>query len=308
MRKSIERKKRATAIAASHHHHHVVTRRRTAGIIVLAAIVVAGGVFGGLRLFVNAKTKADQSATHTDSKQTKSRVANVIETIQKAEQAAQDQLSQAAKAVTQTTKQEPSLAKTNTTTGAVKCDVTNPTSITVVVNKKHCFNPPSWAPPDLTYVDGYLMRTEAASHMQAMMNAASAAGSGFGITSAYRSYSDQVATYNHWVQVNGSAAAADTVSARPGYSEHQTGLAADLAAGGCALECFANTSQYTWLKANAANYGFIERYPPGLTSITGYSPEAWHWRYVGVPTATAMKNSGVQTLEAYFNISGGDYN
>lgn len=307
MRRSIERKKRATAVAASR-HHHVATRRRTAGIVILAVIVIAGGIFGGLHLFANAQTKVNRSATHTDSKQTKSRVANVIETVQKAEQAAQDQLAQAAKAVTQTTKQEPSLAKTNTTTGSVACDVTNPASITVVVNKKHCFSPPSWAPPDLVNVDGFLMRSVAANAMQQMRQAASAAGVGFDLSSGYRSYSDQVATYNYWVQVNGSAAAADTVSARPGYSEHQTGLAADLKTDGCVLECFANTAQYTWLKANAASFGFIERYPPGLTAITGYSPEAWHWRYVGVPTATAMKNSGVQTLEAYFNISGGDYN
>lgn len=139
------------------------------------------------------------------------------------------------------------------------------------------------------------------------MAAAVAAGLGFDLSSAYRSYSDQQVTYNNWVRVNGSQAAADTVSARPGYSEHQTGLAADLKVGGCALECFANTAQYTWLTQHAANYGFIQRYPVGLTSITGYSPEAWHWRYVGVATATDMKAKGIQTLEQYFGITGGDY-
>ncbi len=187
------------------------------------------------------------------------------------------------------------------------CDVTNAAVITVVVNKKHCFNPITWAPSDLTSLGGYLLRAEAAGQLNGMMNDAAAAGVGFSLSSAYRSYSDQAATYSNWVAVNGSQAAADTVSARPGYSEHQTGLAADLKVGGCALECFKGSAAYTWLTQNAANYGFIQRYPDGLTSITGYSPEAWHWRYVGVATATDMKAKGIQTLEQYFGISGGDY-
>lgn len=144
--------------------------------------------------------------------------------------------------------------------------------------------------------------------MATMMNAAALAGTPFDMSSAYRSYANQVATYNNWVAVNGSQAAADTVSARPGYSEHQTGLAADLKVGGCALECFGSTSQYQWLKQHAADYGFIERYPQGLTSITGYSPESWHWRYVGTNIAQDMKAKSIQTLEQYFGISGGDYN
>jgi D-alanyl-D-alanine carboxypeptidase len=140
-----------------------------------------------------------------------------------------------------------------------------------------------------------------------MMNDAAASGNGFALSSAYRSYANQVATYNNWVAINGSAAAADTVSARPGYSEHQTGLAADLKVGSCVLECFGGTTQYAWLQAHASDYGFIERYPDGLTSITGYSPEAWHWRYVGPITAKDLKTKGIQTLEEYFGISGGDY-
>lgn len=190
---------------------------------------------------------------------------------------------------------------------AANCDVATPDKITVVVNKKHCFVPLSWAPSDLASVNGYLLRSEAVNQMTAMMNAAAAAGVPFGLTSAYRSYDNQAATYNNWVAVNGSQAAADTVSARPGYSEHQTGLAADLSTSGCVLECFRGSGAYAWLQANAANYGFIERYPVGLTSITGYSPEAWHWRYVGVATATDMKAKGIQTLEQYFGVTGGDY-
>mgnify|MGYP000864726352 CR=1 FL=1 len=153
---------------------------------------------------------------------------------------------------------------------------TAPDALTVVINKKHCSSPLSWTPPDLGSVDGYPMRKEAASQMLAMMQAAADASAAFDLSSAYRSYDNQRITYNYWVSVNGSSAAADTVSARPGYSEHQTGLAADLKAGGCTLECFGTTTQYQWLKMNAATYGYIERYPAGQSSTTGYNPEPWH--------------------------------
>lgn len=211
-------------------------------------------------------------------------------------------------------KQEAELAKIKagqslaSRTDPTGCGVSNPTSYSVVINKKHCFKPLEWAPGDLTSVGGYPLRQEAASQMIAMMNAAATAGNGFELSSAYRSYANQQVTYNYWVSVNGSSAAADTVSARPGYSEHQTGLAADLKVGSCSLECFSGTGAYSWMTANAANYGYILRYPNGLTGITGYSPEAWHWRYVGVSTAKDMKTKGIQTLEQYFGVSGGDYN
>ena len=204
-------------------------------------------------------------------------------------------------------KAEAAAKPAGTIAAPANCGVANPASITAVINKKHCFNPLSWAPGDLASVGSYPMRAEAANQMIAMMNAASAAGAGFDLSSAYRSYANQATTYNNWVAVNGSQAAADTVSARPGYSEHQTGLAGDLKVGSCVLECFAGTAQYTWLTQHAAEYGFIQRYPAGLTSITGYAAEAWHWRYVGVATALDMKTKGIQTLEQYFGVTGGDY-
>ena len=187
------------------------------------------------------------------------------------------------------------------------CDVTSPEKITVVVNKKHCFKPLDWAPSDLVLVEGFYLRSEAASNFNAMRAAAAASGIQMDITSAYRSYSTQVATYNYWVSTSGSIAAADTGSARPGYSEHQTGLAVDLRTTKGALDNFSGTAAYNWLKANAANYGFIERYQPGMTSITGYRAESWHWRYVGKDLALDMKAKGLTTLEAYFGITGGDY-
>lgn len=198
-------------------------------------------------------------------------------------------------------------AKQTEPSSDTNCGVSDPSSLTVIINKKHCFSPLDWAPGDLGSVDGFVMRSEAATQMQAMMLAAAKNGAGFGLSSAYRSYANQQVTYNTWVQVNGSTSAADTVSARPGYSEHQTGLAADLKIEGCVLECFSTTAAYTWLTQHAAEYGFINRYPAGLSDITGYAPEVWHWRYVGVGVAQDMKAKGVQTLEEYFGVSGGGY-
>ncbi len=183
----------------------------------------------------------------------------------------------------------------------------NPAAINVVINKKRCFNPIYFVPPDLTSYNGFVVSAKILPDMTAMLGAAAAAGVPLSLTSSYRSYANQVQTYNHWVSVNGSTAAADTVSARPGYSEHQTGLAIDLSAGGCSLECFRGSSQYQWMLANAATYGFIERYPAGHETITGYSPEAWHWRYIGPVAAQTMKSSGIKTLEQLWNIPGGGY-
>ena len=183
----------------------------------------------------------------------------------------------------------------------------NPSAIDVVINKKRCFNPIDFIPSDLVSYGGYFLSQKILPDLTTMFNASVAAGVPLNLTSSYRSYANQVETYNNWVAVNGSTAAADTVSARPGYSEHQTGFAVDLSAGSCSLECFKGTAQYTWMKTYGANYGFIERYPEGFDAITGYSPEAWHWRYVGKETALNMKQSGVKTLEQLWNIEGGGY-
>lgn len=113
-------------------------------------------------------------------------------------------------------------------------------------------------------------------------------------------------TYNHWVGVSGQILL-DTYSARADFSEHQTGLAIDVSAPGCYLDCFGSTTQYRWLAQHAANYGFIQRYPAGSESITGYSDEQWHWRYVGRDIALSMKERGIVTLEEYWEMAGGDY-
>lgn len=193
--------------------------------------------------------------------------------------------------------------------GGVNCrPVANSASITVVVNKKYCFSPIDWKPSDLVSVGGgHYLRREAAEAYQKMRQAAQNDGLDFTPSSSYRSYATQQSTYQYWVRVNGSAAIADTVSARAGFSEHQTGLVADFQVNGCQLECFNNKPAYHWLVQHAADYGFIQRYHADTTPITGYAAESWHWRYVGVNVAKDMRKKGIKTLEEYFGIEGGDY-
>ena len=118
-----------------------------------------------------------------------------------------------------------------------------------------------------------------------------------GICSGYRSYSYQATLYNNYVARDGKAAA-DTYSARPGHSEHQTGLAADINYAG---DSFNNTPEAKWLAENCYKYGFIIRYPKGKESITGYKYEGWHVRYLGEELAKLVYDSGL-TLEEYFAI------
>ncbi len=182
----------------------------------------------------------------------------------------------------------------------------NPTSIDVIVNKKHCLQPLGYSPKDLVTSHGATLSAKAIDAFNRMFAAAAAAGQPFHVTSSYRSYMDQVVTYNHWVSVSGKLEA-DTYSARPGYSEHQTGLAIDVAAGNCTLDCFGSTSQYTWFQAHAASFGFIQRYYKGSEAMTGYDAEEWHYRYVGIETALDMKKKGIKTLEEYRGVPGGNY-
>ena len=186
---------------------------------------------------------------------------------------------------------------------------TDPRSIWVVVNKRHPIHPLDFV-PSLTVVRGYQVARPMAHDLEDLLESGNATGLGLAIVSAYRSYGYQVSVHDADVESKGSSAA-DRVSARPGYSEHQTGLAVDLvtpAHSGCDLEaCFASTRAGRWLARQAWRYGFIVRYTPGNRAITGYSPEPWHIRYVGRPLAAAMRKAGVATLEQVFGIKGGDY-
>lgn len=179
-------------------------------------------------------------------------------------------------------------------------------SLTVVVNKKHKL--PSSYVPALQSVAGGQLRPEAANALASMFADAEAAGLPMKIISSYRSYNTQVSTYNKWVKVDGQAQA-DRSSARPGHSEHQTGLAVDVGMpdGSCSLLiCFGSKPQGIWVAENAHKYGFIVRYESDTESITGYQYEPWHLRYLGVETAAAVKNSG-KTLDQYYSIEAGGY-
>lgn len=131
-----------------------------------------------------------------------------------------------------------------------------------------------------------------------MWNDAKQQGLSLYICSPYRSYTTQQGLYNRYVSQDGKKAA-DTYSARPGYSEHQTGLAFDVITPTTNFDTFASTKEFAWLQEHAHEYGFILRYPKGKEYITGYIYEPWHYRYVGVEVATQIYETGL-TYEEYY--------
>lgn len=138
--------------------------------------------------------------------------------------------------------------------------------------------------------------------LESLFAAAQAGGIRLMLSSAYRSAKDQQATYDSLLELNGSDYVHEYV-ATPGASEHQTGLAIDIATvtHDCELDvnaCSLDANAITWLRKNAANFGFIERYPSGKQSITGVAGEHWHYRYVGVPLAKALTNANM-TLDEF---------
>ncbi|HFI0126503.1 TPA: LD-carboxypeptidase LdcB/DacB [Streptococcus suis] len=163
----------------------------------------------------------------------------------------------------------------------------------IIANKKHPLSP-SYAPGE---------NPQALAAFQQLI--ADMQAQGFAISnnySGFRSYETQAGLYQSYVNQEGQAAA-DTYSARAGYSEHQTGLAFDLLdSSGNLLE---EPAASQWLASNAHHYGFIVRYLPGKEASTGYMAETWHVRYIG-QEATDIYNSGL-TLEEYFGVPGGGY-
>ncbi|MDE7226139.1 MAG: M15 family metallopeptidase, partial [Ruminococcus sp.] len=165
----------------------------------------------------------------------------------------------------------------------------------LIANKSYSL--PSW------YNTGGLTN-ETYSAFQELSYAASVDGLSIWISSGFRSYETQSEIYNNYVYWNGQAIA-DTFSARPGYSEHQTGLAIDV---NTIDDSFAGTPEAIWLAENCTDYGFIIRYPQGKQDITGYKYEPWHIRYVGKEVAKALKDAAAAagdpnlTLEEYLGI------
>ncbi|MFQ3543750.1 M15 family metallopeptidase [Halobacillus rhizosphaerae] len=188
--------------------------------------------------------------------------------------------------------------------------VDNPESLQVVVNKKRTL-PEGYTPPDLTvpdvpfYFDEFKpkkqMRKEAAHALEQLFAAAKEQGIDLVAASGYRSYERQKNVYQSNVNAYGEKEA-NKVSAKPGTSEHQTGLAMDLTSAQMSFkleESFRQTDEGEWLANHAHEYGFVIRYPKGKEDVTGYSYEPWHVRYVGKEAAKQIYNNK-GTLEEFF--------
>jgi D-alanyl-D-alanine carboxypeptidase len=195
---------------------------------------------------------------------------------------------------------------------AAKHSLTDPASPWVVVNKHRPLSPSGYVPADLvqprvrlaTSGESALLNSTTAAAAEKMFAAAAAAGVVITLASGYRSFNTQIATYNRWVNAEGQAAA-DTASARPGYSEHQTGWSFDIGDGSgrdSFTPAFAKQPAAVWVKANAHLFGFVVRYPWMLQEITGYYYEPWHLRFIGVEAAGEMHARGIATLEEYFGL------
>jgi D-alanyl-D-alanine carboxypeptidase len=130
-----------------------------------------------------------------------------------------------------------------------------------------------------------------------MHNAAKKEGINLVISSAYRSYDEQQETYDEYEKIKGDKI--DTYAARPGHSEHQTGLAFDILTLGVKTTEFDTTKEFNWLQENSYKYGFILRYPKGKESITGFDYESWHYRYVGKEAAKKIHDEGI-TFDEYY--------
>ena len=188
--------------------------------------------------------------------------------------------------------------------------VLNPNSVAVLVNKEF-YLPRNFRPNDLVRVNVLrsfgnqnlergLMRRDAARALERMFSSMNRDGLEPALVSAFRSWERQREIYNASVRARG-VTATDRIIARPGHSEHQTGLAVDISSRGHGFQlnnAFANTREGRWLRSNAHRYGFILRYPRGKEHITGYVFEPWHFRYVGVSRATSVRNSGL-TFDQY---------
>lgn len=145
------------------------------------------------------------------------------------------------------------------------------------------------------------VRSDIATPLKTMFMAAATDSHALMIGSAYRSAALQKMYFDNYAAVSG-AEAANQYSARPGESEHQTGLAVDIStvSRNCYLnECFTSTPDGQWLATNAYTYGFTLRYPKDKEAITGYQFEPWHYRYVGIDFATALHESGMTLDEAW---------
>ena len=181
-------------------------------------------------------------------------------------------------------------------------DIDTASSLTVVVNKKRPLTPITYK-PKLTSTGGIYVAPVTATAYKQLKAAVLAQKLGtLCINSGYRSYASQKAIHAARVSALGKTAG-EKLAARPGYSEHQTGLAIDISttALSCRIGSFGSSKASKWIAENAWQYGFLVRYPSNSkTAVTGYVWEPWHLRYVGLELAADMQAKNIKTLEEYF--------
>lgn len=189
---------------------------------------------------------------------------------------------------------------------------TIPSSITVLVNRVYplssTYIPANLVEPNVKFSFAYSsdkrkMRKIAATALENLFQAGENEGIELYGVSGYRSYARQKEIYDKNIATRGQSAT-DSVSAKPGSSEHQTGLTIDVSAKSVSYrldQSFGDTKEGKWLAKNAHLYGFIIRYPYGKSKITGYSYEPWHIRFVGKTVATYLYENEL-TMEEYYGV------
>ena len=218
--------------------------------------------------------------------------------------AGESAVEQAAEAVSE----EPELPKMETSLDDYPLS-TATDDILVLVNKTHPMTREYVAPdlvtvehcdPNVGNADTKKMRKVAADAIEELIAGAKADGYDIVMRTGYRSYDYQDYLFNSYA-ANYGEAEANTYSARPGQSEHQTGWCCDVGRLGYGLNSFDNTAEAAWVADNCWKYGFILRYPANKTDITGYIYESWHIRYVGLEAAKYIYDNQL-TLEEYLGI------
>ena len=173
-----------------------------------------------------------------------------------------------------------------------------------ILSNKYLSMPKNYVPENLETIDSkYTSGTrqlvkEAKEMFESLSQAAKEDGYNIRAMSAYRSYQYQENLYNNYVKRDGKEEA-DTYSARPGFSEHQTGLVVDVDTIKTVYTSFEKTEEFQWMQDHAHEYGFILRYPKGKENITGYTYESWHYRYVGKEIATYIHDHDI-TFDEYY--------
>lgn len=269
---------------------NVVNKLLIAGIIFLIFYIVK---VGGIKLINNKSDNKDVKIGNTikkkDDSTTSTTTTNTTTTTS----------TTTSTTTTTTTKKKQDVSVSNNTGGLKIIDGI------LIVNKSYPL-PKDYVPTN-TYKDATglnycseCINVDAYEEYKLMKADMASLGLNIWIQSGYRSYNLQESLYNKYVNRDGKLAA-DTYSARPGYSEHQTGLAFDL---NSISDDFQYTSEGKWVNENAWRYGFILRYPKSKESITGYKYESWHLRYVGKDLASKLYNNGDWiTLEEHFNLT-----